>query len=118
MSEDEQDEVILEKVGFDGLAPIKDAPISSSTAIAAVAFNMAMKYTDIATVKDGVLYQQYKLEGKNLQTLHLDMVFETASRIEKHLVASNERVALLVLEQISQVLEGEKGGEEEDEEQG
>jgi len=54
---------------------------------------MAMKYHDISTVQDGALYQQYKLEGKNMTPLHIDMVFETAMQIEKHLIRSHKRIA-------------------------
>lgn len=38
---------------------IKDAPVAPGVAIASIALNMAMKYHDISTVKDGAMYQQY-----------------------------------------------------------
>lgn len=87
---------------FAELKPIEDAPIAAPHGIAAIALNMAMKYHDVATVQDGLLYQQYKLEGKNLVPLHLDMVFETAIRIEKHLLASSERIAKLVVDAVAE----------------
>ncbi len=74
---------------------------------------MAMKYHDIATVQDGTLYQQYKLEGKNFRELHLDMVFETAAQIERHLMASSDRIAGMVIEVIE---EGLAAAEESDDE--
>ena len=74
------------------LGPAADAPVGTCMGVASIALNMAMKYHDIMTVQDGALYQQYKLEGKNLRPLHLDMVFETAIQIERHLVASNKRI--------------------------
>lgn len=74
------------------LGPAADARIGPMVGVAAIALNMAMKYHDINTVQDGALYQQFKLEGKNLQPLHLELVFETAIQIEKHLVEANKRV--------------------------
>ena len=85
---------------FKELEPIKDAPLATSHGIAAIALNMAMKYHDIVMVKDGAMYQQYKLEGKNFRELHLDMVFETAIQIEAHLLASSERIAKLIVDAI------------------
>lgn len=76
-----------------------DAPIGAPMGIATIALNMALKYHDINTVHDGALYQQYKLEGKNLTCLHLDHVFETAMRIEEHLIAANTRVSKLIVAQ-------------------
>lgn len=74
------------------LGPAADAKIGPCMGVASIALNMAMKYHDINTVQDGALYQQYKLEGRNMRNLHLDDVFETAIKIEKHLVGSNKRV--------------------------
>ena len=75
-----------------------DAPVSPGVGIGSIALTLAMKYHDINTIQDGTLYQQYKLEGKNMQALHLDMVFETAMRIEAHLLASSERIAAIVFD--------------------
>jgi len=74
------------------LGPAADAPIGPFVGVASIALNLAMKYHDISTVQDGALYQQYKLEGRNMQALHIDIVFETAMQIEKHLLAANRRV--------------------------
>lgn len=80
------------------LGPAGDAPIGPMVGVASIALNMAMKYHDINTVQDGALYQQYKLEGRNMRTLHLDMVFETAIQIERHLLRANKRVALAMMD--------------------
>jgi hypothetical protein len=88
----------LEKTDFEGLEPLKDTPLAPAHGIAAIALSMAIKYHDIGTVKDGVLYQQYKLEGKNLPALHIDMVFETAMLIELHLLASSQRIAKVIVD--------------------
>lgn len=82
------------------LGPAADAPIGPWVGVASIALNMAMKYHDITTVQDGALYQQYKLEGRNMRSLHIDMVFETAMKIEKHLVRSHKRIADALLEQL------------------
>src|SRR3990167_8274411 len=65
---------------------ITNSPVGQMVGISAIALNMALKYHDINTVQDGTLYQQYKLEGKNMHALHLDEVFHTAIQIEQHLV--------------------------------
>lgn len=73
-----------------------NTPMAPATGIAAIALNMALKYHDINTVQDGTMYQQYKLEGKNMHALHLDHVFETAIRMEMHLLGASERIARVV----------------------
>jgi hypothetical protein len=91
----------------DTFEPLKDVAdtmpretVAPAHGIAAIALSMAMKYHDIQTIQDGTLYQQYKLEGKNIEALHLDMVFETAIRIEKHLLGSSDRIAAMLVEAI------------------
>ncbi len=76
------------------------APVATAPGIAAIALSMAMKFHDINTVQDGILYQQYKLEGKNLHGLHLDDVFETAMRIELHLLGASVRLAEIVVDAV------------------
>ena len=88
---------------FADLAPIKDAKVAPAQGIAAIALSLAVRYHDIATVKDGALYQQYKLEGKNLLPLHLDMVFETAIKMEAHLLGASDRIAKLVVDAITMI---------------
>ena len=92
---------------FKELAPIADTPIAPAHGIAAIALNMAMKYHDSSTIKDGTLYQQYKLEGRNLREIHIDMVFETAIQIEKHLLGSSDRIAKLIVDALEVRVEGE-----------
>lgn len=101
MNKDQEIEDIKPDTPFQGLEAMKDAPIAAAHGIAAVALNMALKYHDIAMVKDGTLYQQYKLEGKNMREIHLDMVFETAIQIEVHLIGSSDRIAKLIIDAIS-----------------
>jgi hypothetical protein len=79
------------------LGPAAEQPVGPCIGIATIALNMSMKYHDINTVQDGQLYQQYKLEGRNMHGLHIDMVFETAKQIEQHLVAANKRVSALLV---------------------
>lgn len=85
---------------FKALEPISKLPIAPAHVIASLALNMAMKYHDINIVRDGTLYQQYKLEGRNMQNLDLDLVFETAIKIEAHLLRSSERIAQMLIEAI------------------
>lgn len=94
-----------------GLKPLGDVKIATSHGIATIALTMALKYHQINTVQDGTLYQQYKLEGRNMRDLQLDMVFETAIQIEKHLLMSSDRIAALLIEAIAES-ENEGAGEE------
>ena len=59
------------------------------------------------TVQDGTLYQQYKLEGRNMQTLHLDHVFETAMKMEVYLLGASERIASIVIESVVDAVDDE-----------
>jgi hypothetical protein len=94
-------------IGTTDLEPIKDVKIAPAHGVAALGLNFALKYHDINTVQDGTLYQQYKLEGRNMRDLHLDMVFETAIRIEAHILGSSERIAAMVLDAIAAGIEEE-----------
>ena len=82
-------------------------PVAPAPGIAALALDMAMKYHDMTVVKDGALYQQYKLEGKNIRELHLDVVFETAIKIEAFLLSASDRIAKLVVDAIEFAVEDE-----------
>lgn len=85
---------------------VKEAPIGPFVGIATLALNMALKFHDTTIIKDGAMYQQYKLEGRNLRTLDLDAVFETAIKMEQHLVNANHRVAqMIVVEALESKLE-------------
>jgi hypothetical protein len=74
-----------------------DASVSPATAVSALALNFAMKFHDIGTVQDGTLYQQLKLEGKNMQPLHIDMIFETALQFERFILESPNRLSAQVM---------------------
>jgi hypothetical protein len=92
---------------FAELAAIKDMPISTSTGIASIALSMAMKYHSFNIVQDGVLYQQYKIEGKNMEELSLNLVFETAMKIEIYLLGASDRIAALLVDALSVEVDGE-----------
>lgn len=80
------------------LAPAGDLPLAPAHGIAALALNMSLKYHDINMVKDGTLYQQYKLEGKNFRPFTIDEVFETAMRMEEWLLGASDRIAKIVVD--------------------
>lgn len=94
-----------EEKPFQGLEPLANTPVATAHGIAAIALHMALKYHNIATVQDGALYQQYKLEGRNLRELHLDMVFETAILMEAHILGASERIAALVVDALEEGIE-------------
>ncbi len=83
---------------------MEDVPIAQPTGIAAIALSMALQYHNINTVQDGTLYQQYKMEGRNMETLHLDMVFETALAMERHLLGAEGRFAAVVFDAADELL--------------
>lgn len=89
-------------------------PLAPAHGIAAIALTMALKYHDIATIQDGAMYQQYKLEGRNMRELHLDMVFETAILMEQHLIASSDRIAKILVDAITTGIEDEPETVEEE----
>lgn len=93
------DEKLISFSKDDALAGMSDeekgAQLGPMMGVAAIALNMAMKYHDFATVQDGALYQQFKLEGRNMSTINLEEVLRTATIIEKHLIDANGRVAKL-----------------------
>ena len=90
---------LAEQAGETRLAPAQG--------IAAIALSMALKYHDINHVHDGALYQQYKLEGRNISGLTLDWVFETAIKIERHLMASSDRIAGMLIDALAEPVEDE-----------
>lgn len=78
-----------------------DVPVGTAQGIAAIALSMAVKYHDMSMVKDGALYQQYKLEGRNITNIGLADVFDTAMQIERYLLAANDRIAEMLVEALS-----------------
>jgi hypothetical protein len=77
---------------------LPEATIPPMVGVGAISLQMALQYHDINTVQDGALYQQYKIEGRNLRDLHLDIVFDTATRIERHLMSTSDRIAGMVVD--------------------
>ena len=86
-----------------GLEPLKDVPVAPSHAIASIALNMALKYHDMQMIPDGLTYQQYKMEGRNIREIGLTDVFETAIKMEAFLLGASDRIAKLVVDAISQI---------------
>lgn len=80
-----------------------DTPISPAQGVAAIAMNFALKYADVSVIKDGVMYQQRKMEGANIAPIDLEYVFDVAKQIERHLVLSERRVQALLLEMLDGV---------------
>jgi hypothetical protein len=75
-----------------------DFMITPAQGVAAIALSMAMKYHDINTIQDGTLYQQFKLEGRNFESLSIRIVFETAAQIEAHLIFASDRIAGIIVD--------------------
>ena len=99
------------------LPPDAKVQLSSGTAIAALGLSMALRYHDINTVQDGTLYQQYKLEGKDMHGLHIEHVLETAKIFEAHILSAPNRMSDQIMGALLTSLESEFGsGENTDEE--
>jgi uncharacterized protein len=86
-------------------------PVAPAHGIAAIALDMAMRYHQMNMVSDGVLYQQYKMEGRNLTSLNLEMVFETAMKIELHLLGSSDRIAGIIVDAFAEHTEDDSADE-------
>ncbi len=78
--------------------------MSESTMIATVALNMALKWHDTSVIKDGTMYQQLRMEGKEIRSLCLDHVFDTAKLFERHIMEASGRLTELTMETINGVL--------------
>ena len=85
-------------------AELQEMRIGIPMSVAAMALNMALKYHDINTVQDGALYQQYKLEGRNMRNLELAYVFHTAEQIEKHFMDADRRIGKIVMAQALELM--------------
>src|ERR1700740_3750229 len=88
--------------------------MSSATAMASMALTMALKYHDINTVQDGTLYQQYKLEGKNMAGLQLADVFDTAMQIEAHILSAPNRLTDVIMDGLKSALIDDSTDEDEE----
>lgn len=73
-----------------------DTPMTPGIAVASMALTMALKYHDMQMIPDGATYQQYKLEGRNIRSIGLADVFETAIQIEAHLIMANDRIGKMI----------------------
>ena len=82
------------------LEPIADQPMSAAHGVAAVALGMALRYYDTSTVQEGGLYQQLKLEGRNIQALHPDMVLDLAKHFERHIMEAPNRLSEMVIDAV------------------
>lgn len=79
-------------------AAAPDTQVAPAHGIAAIALSMALKYHGMMMIPDGLTYQQYKMEGRNIREIGLNDVLETAIKIELHLLASSDRIAKVVMD--------------------
>lgn len=86
-------------------AGAENAPMGYATGIAAVALNMAMKWHDTGTIKDGAMYQALKAEGRNIPTLTLNDVLDTAKVLEAHLALASNRISEIVTDALKYAIE-------------
>lgn len=82
-----------------------DAPVSVSTGISALAMNFAMKWFDMRTIKDGVLYQQKKMEGTNFEYYGMPELFHVARQFEDWIVKAPNRLSTIVWDEVLDVIE-------------
>lgn len=67
------------------LPVIIDGPLPTEIQVRSIALTIAQRHTGDTVVKDGVMYQQYKMEGKNLKPLSYDDVLKAAIVFERYL---------------------------------
>lgn len=84
----------------DELSPVteivkaEDIDLTLDQKVRAMALTLAVKYHADTVIKDGAMYQQYKLEGRNMRTLNTDMVLETAIVYEAFIREGKVRVSI------------------------
>ncbi len=93
---------------------IPDTPVAPAHGIAAIALNMALKYHQMTMIPDGLTYQQYKMEGRNIREIGLVDVFETAMKMEGFLLGASERIAKIVVDAIQFSVEDDAPSEQVD----
>ena len=99
MTDEEQTEG-MEAIGMGDLAAVKDVPMSESLMIATVALNMSLRWHDMGMIKDGVLYQQKKMEGANINYIDKSDIIKTAEEFEAYFLAAPLRHARMLEERI------------------
>lgn len=88
----------MSEIQVTGLGPDLDLnDMTKDERIRSLSLMLAIKYHGETVVKDGTLYQQYKLEGRNMRTLDDEMIIETAVRYETFIRCGEnpERMALI-----------------------
>jgi len=87
---------------------LPDAGINPAHGIAGIALSMALRWHDTGVVKDGAMYQQLRVEGKEIRPMDVHDVLDTAKLFEKHLMDAPNRLSAMVFDVIEQVLLGEE----------
>ena len=80
------------------MEPVLNTALASPEGISIVSLNFAIKWHDVAVIKDGAMYQAQKAEGKNIRAIGLEDVFETAALFERWLLAAPERLYSVLVE--------------------
>lgn len=87
------------------LPGMENFPVSPAHGISAVALNLALKWFDITMIKDGVMYQQKKMDGSNIISIDLSDVLEVAKKFELHIMSGPSRLSGIMLEAFSEAIE-------------
>ncbi len=94
---------------------VKNLPLNTNHAIATMALNFALKYHGMCMIPDGTMYQQYKMEGRNIKVIGLEDVFETAIKMEQHLIRGDNRIGKMVQEMALSILKDVMSDDDTDE---
>jgi len=73
---------MAEAVGGEVVVPV---PISRDDGIRMMALSMAIKHIESTMLRDGALYQQLKLDGREIGVLRANAVLEKAIDFERYL---------------------------------
>lgn len=104
MIEDEHDQA-MEDLGVPTSMGNVSVALDRDQMIRFFALNMAIKYHDSTVISDGVLYQQYRMEGKEMQPLTQDHVIATALRYEIFIRCGENTERMAIIEAVSDQLD-------------
>lgn len=89
------------------LPAIENEKVSPGLAVASIALSLAVTYHTNSIIKDGAMYQQLKLEGKDIKSSGVEDVIDIARQFEIHLLQSSERIAGIIIDAATEYMEND-----------
>jgi hypothetical protein len=91
-----------------GLTPqIADTPLdlTKDEKLRSMALMLAIRHHGDTVIKDAGIYQQYKMEGRNMQPLNDELVIATAVRYEAFIRCGENAERMAFIEQVADKLD-------------